>query len=787
MSDSITPENVDEVHRMIRRALVVDDPRFDDQGEAATVVQDDCPTVSVGTPPDADLPYAKVPPDDAALAEGDICQVLRTFRKEGEVFPIGLKRSGEAKFSVFAFKMREAEGVAALAKRIHKLSREAEVINTYFMPNSLSPTKQKELAEYASDGSRIPGSVGDSDIQDCAWITWDMDPPDALDGKGVEMDVPASVEEHLKAVRAAEILQAHLRFKHGLPYPEIIKTGNGTQMFTELEPFPADRAGRTLVKKVHRAIGKEVAEEFAKLGVTFDPKVCNVATWARLAGTPNRKGTASLERPHAVARIIEGPFTVRAAAEDLSPERRALLDDCRKVSRAELERIAGPASTKTENYHAANVEEFIAKHLSDAEEKPDHEDDEGRPERFWEFRCRWADHHDQVKKAFLIEHENGRIIAGCLASKCDGKGLRELLDAVVPGWMAKPELQALMNPREIVELGQMASEIEERPVEWLWPGRIPRGKLTILEGDPDTSKSTLALTWAAHVTAGKAWPDGEPCEAANVIFFSTEDDPEDTSKPRLRVAGANMNRIRLVGQSRKKAGQIEPISLPGDAHLVERMISKDDARLIIFDPLVGYLGAETNTHKDSDIRRVLGVLADLAQRTDCAIVMLRHFTKTSDGKPIHRGGGSIGIVGAARAAFSVIPHPKDDPYAPDSRRVLWRVKLNIRQKPKPLMYRVVADGEVGRIEWIPGEVRLRAADLYGNPGPGSALDDAVSFLESMLDPPGTWKAQKEIRVAAKDQNIADATLRRAKDKLAIQSEQRGSAWFWALPVVEGVF
>jgi hypothetical protein len=39
-------------------------------------------------------------------------------------------------------------------------------------------------------------------------------------------------------------------------------------------------------------------------------------------------------------------------------------------------------------------------------------------------------------------------------------------------------------------------------VEWLWPGRLARGLVTVLDGDPGQGKSAVSLNLAARVTAG---------------------------------------------------------------------------------------------------------------------------------------------------------------------------------------------------------------------------------------------------------------------------------------------
>lgn len=105
----------------------------------------------------------------------------------------------------------------------------------------------------------------------------------------------------------------------------------------------------------------------------------------------------------------------------------------------------------------------------------------------------------------------------------------------------------------------MADVVAEK-VEWLWPGRIPRGKVTLLEGDPKCGKSTLALDLAARVSTGTAMPDGSPLvEPEQVILMTAEDGLADTVRPRLDAARAETtasssgNRLRLSPRTTKSA------------------------------------------------------------------------------------------------------------------------------------------------------------------------------------------------------------------------------------------
>src|SRR5207249_2537482 len=90
------------------------------------------------------------------------------------------------------------------------------------------------------------------------------------------------------------------------------------------------------------------------------------------------------------------------------------------------------------------------------------------------------------------------------------------------------------------------SDIAPKPLRWLWPGRIPLAKLTLLVGDPGLGKSLLTADAASRVTRGEAFPDGALCESGSVIFLSAEDDPADTIRPRLDAAGADVSRVHVL-------------------------------------------------------------------------------------------------------------------------------------------------------------------------------------------------------------------------------------------------
>lgn len=318
------------------------------------------------------------------------------------------------------------------------------------------------------------------------------------------------------------------------------------------------------------------------------------------------------------------------------------------------------------------------------------------------------------------------------------------------------------------------SDVKPERVEWLWPNRIPAGKLVTLDGDPGLGKSTLALAFAAIVTTGGAWPDGTKCvHPGGVLLLSAEDGLADTVRPRLDAAGAELTAVHavegvpVVDENGERT--LRPPTL-ADVAALEQAVIDTGARLIVVDVVMAYLPAGTDSHKDQDIRRLLSRLAGLADRTSCTVLLLRHLNKASGKDPMYRGGGSIGIVGAARAGLLVASDP-DDP----DRRVLASVKSNLAPPPESLAYRLVGtETGVARVQWE-GATAHTATDLLRprtDDDESHARSDAEKWLEDYLTKTGGATSRDTKRDAAKE-GIAERTLHRARESLGVAVSHQG--------------
>jgi putative DNA primase/helicase len=235
---------------------------------------------------------------------------------------------------------------------------------------------------------------------------------------------------------------------------------------------------------------------------------------------------------------------------------------------------------------------------------------------------------------------------------------------------------AELRPDQGLELRRV-SDIAARPINWLWQGRIARGKVTMLAGHPGLGKSQLALTIAAIVTTADQWPvDRTRAERGSAIILSAEDDAEDTIRPRLEAASADLERCHVIGAIRDRDNlgreRRRGFSITDDlSRLAGALADIDNPLLVIVDPITAYLGA-TDSHRNAEVRAALAPLAELAAECQVAILAISHLRKSSDGEAILRLTGSLAFVAAARAAYVVLSDSQNA-----SRRLLLPVKNNL--------------------------------------------------------------------------------------------------------------
>jgi putative DNA primase/helicase len=349
-------------------------------------------------------------------------------------------------------------------------------------------------------------------------------------------------------------------------------------------------------------------------------------------------------------------------------------------------------------------------------------------------------------------------------------------------------------------ISRCAAEIEPKRIDFLWPGRLARGKHTAIAGEPGDGKSQLSVYIAATISRGGDWPCGEGrAPVGNTIILNAEDGADDTVVPRLIAAGADLNRIHIVSAVRQEDGKgRRTFNLQADLALLEQKIAEiGEVALVSIDPISSYMG-KTDSHKNAEVRGTLEPLSEMADRLKVAILSITHFSKSGSGsstKALHRFIGSIAFTGAPRAAFAVIEDTDNE-----GRILFLHAKSNIGGKPQGLGYRLVQRivGEEGEgivasyVVWdsepvaMSADQALRASEDTGD---RSATADAEEFLRDKLSA-GPVPA-KDAEDHAQALMIMPRTLRRARKKLGVISRRESEGrdgrgqWLWSLPSVAG--
>ena len=326
-----------------------------------------------------------------------------------------------------------------------------------------------------------------------------------------------------------------------------------------------------------------------------------------------------------------------------------------------------------------------------------------------------------------------------------------------------------------------AASVLPKPIEWLWPGRIPKGKLTVFCGNPGVGKGLVSCDLVAAATTGRGFPDApNDNKPMSVAMLFCEDGEADTVRPRLEAAGADLEKVFFLDSTlRPEKGDEKErlLSLDCDIKLLKQLLDKiPDIRLIVIDPVPSYMG-NARMDKEQEVRQVLGPLAQLADATGVAVLLVMHFNKRADVTALHRVMGAVGMTGVARAVFLFAQDAEEE-----NNFLFLSAKMNIARPPKGLQYTIrekqLSVGDIPFVEWR-GTTEVSAEQALAVRGDESGkLTEAKKWLQNFLK---RDTLAPEVLLAAEKDEISEKTLRRAKNKLHIESEKTPDGWVWLAP------
>ena len=328
------------------------------------------------------------------------------------------------------------------------------------------------------------------------------------------------------------------------------------------------------------------------------------------------------------------------------------------------------------------------------------------------------------------------------------------------------------------------TDLTPEPYRWLWQYWLAMGKLHILAGAPGQGKTTIALAMAATITIGGRWPDGSRCAPGNVLIWSGEDDPADTLVPRLMAAGADRARCYFI-EGARRGGEVVPFDPARDlGQLLEAIEKIGGISLLVIDPVVSAVTGDS--HKNTEVRRALQPLVDLAAKCDCAVLGITHFAKGGQGTdPAQRVVGSVAFTAVARVVM-VAAKVKGDEEGQDT-RILARSKSNIGPDDGGFQYHLEQSEPIpgihaSHIAWGKA-VEGTARELLTDPddGPQDDASDAVELLRAELDTV-RWTSCDEAAKPLKAAGFSKKQIWAASKKVGVMRKKDGmkGGWMWRL-------
>lgn len=308
------------------------------------------------------------------------------------------------------------------------------------------------------------------------------------------------------------------------------------------------------------------------------------------------------------------------------------------------------------------------------------------------------------------------------------------------------------------------SQVRARRVEWLWYPYIPYGKLTIIQGDPGEGKSTLILNVAALLSKGKPMPDGTSTATPQTIIYQcAEDSAADTIKPRLISADADCDRIAFIVEEE------ETLTLTDER--IEKTIKDTGAKLFILDPIQAFIPPDSDMLSATKMRGTMRKLANIAEKYQCAIVLIGHMNKAAAGKNMYRGLGSIDIAAIARSILMVA---RDE--ANPQVRYVFPVKSSLAPEGSAIGFRIGTDS---KIEWL-GKCEINTKQFEDDCGIKMNKSElAKRYLVELLSE-GDMLG-RDVYAKLEDLDIKSRTVETAKKELGIKTYRKGKAWYWKLP------
>ncbi len=319
------------------------------------------------------------------------------------------------------------------------------------------------------------------------------------------------------------------------------------------------------------------------------------------------------------------------------------------------------------------------------------------------------------------------------------------------------------------------------PIEWVWPGWIPRSLITVLGASQGSGKSFVALDLAWRIVHGKNYPDDSPIArpGTNIIYVDAEMVPQILNE---RAQHYGMDRSKLFVMLPEEGEMIDL----GQQHYQDRLVEMAamlSPELIIIDSLSSiHSGGQNNVE---DIRSLMGYLIRLASGARCGLLLVHHIRKPSSGQRMMNFdlgmedlSGSGYITQQARVVLGLRVVQTGPDFDPNGPRELKVLKTNLGPYHDPLGFEFAPLEPAGvMLKW-----NTTAPQPYREP---TELDQCKEWLEEFLKSYPDGVKTKVVIAAGVEKGFSRSMIYRAHDAMrrhianAKGRKSPGNNWVWS--------
>jgi hypothetical protein len=333
-----------------------------------------------------------------------------------------------------------------------------------------------------------------------------------------------------------------------------------------------------------------------------------------------------------------------------------------------------------------------------------------------------------------------------------------------------------------IRLRRASDMAESKPVAWrLAPGYLVAGKVNLLVGAEGIGKSLWAIRAIASITTGEPWgPFTIASDPGNAILIATEDGWEDTIRPRLEVAHADLARVHVLCADDDGTGSP---TFPDDMSALRE--NEFAPSLVVVDAWIDTVPGGLQVKDAQKARRAVGPWKDYAARTGAAILLVTH-TNRQESQDIRI---TYGLSGALRQVARSTIYALEDP---DTKALLVGPdKSNLGAKGSAHRFIKIpvqhftptedSDGTVALLESI-GDDGRSIQDLLAeqvDPAKPAQRTKAIDMWlkETLYDGP---VPSADLETMARAEGYSQDQLRGARDRLGVKPIKEGSKWMASL-------